>query len=138
VTEIVSFLAEKAVDPEDPTTRLVSMSFDEMKIEEDLSYDSGLKMCPGLVTSCMAANEEDADKLATHVITVLLKGLTVNWKQIISFAFTAKCTSPELVWEYIKSAIIAVRQQGLKVTTLLCDSAGQNTAIGNLLRRRME
>ena len=131
--EIVKFLPDKVIDPEDPSSNLCVLTFDEMKLEEGVSYDRGLKRCLGLVTPSLAHDENEQDKLSTHVLAIVLKGLRGHWKQIISYAFTTQTTKPDLLWKYLKSVIVDVHKVGLKVIMLSADMGGTNTAIGNLL-----
>ena len=71
----MKFLPDKVIDPEDPSSNLCVLTFDEMKLEEGVSYDTGLKRCLGLVTPSLAHDENEQDKLSTHVLAIVLKGL---------------------------------------------------------------
>jgi len=131
--EIIMLLPVKAVNPEDTTSDLCVTPFDAMKIGEAVTYDKSLKHCVSLVTPCVAGDEAGEETLATHVLAVVLKELTGHWKQKISYVFITQKTSAQMIWEYLKSVMISVHENSLKVVMLSSDIGGNNVAIVNLI-----
>ena len=97
--------------------RQCSLVFDEMSLKSQLAYDKNLDYIVGYTAD---------GKLATHVLVFMIRGLSMKWKQAISFHFTHNTVASATLAEFIIRSIQRLHDIGLSVRCIVCDQAATN------------
>ncbi|XP_039305684.1 uncharacterized protein LOC120357890 [Solenopsis invicta] len=96
---------------------------DEMDIKKSLEYDVSTGSFIGQ-TTC-----EERAKLSTTVVVFMLRGLTENWKQIISWHLTSKSSDDCVMTQLLLEIVEEIEKIGFRVHGLVCDMGPKNQAI---------
>ena len=118
------------------TEKHVALSFDEMRIREDLVYDKSLSKIVGFTdlgdvnselqkfASCDKEQLSYRPPIATHMFVFMIRGITTKFRFPYAHFPTTEITSSylhHLVWE----AIRRIESLGLKVLSVTCDGAAE-------------
>ncbi|TGZ48982.1 hypothetical protein DBV15_12072 [Temnothorax longispinosus] len=118
---------------------------DEMDIKKSLEYDVSTVISLSLYTvhkfigvthwfeiqrSFIGQTTcEERAKLNTTVVVFMLRGLTENWKQIISWHLTSKSSDDCVMTQLLLEIVEEIEKIGFRVHGLICDMGPKNQAI---------
>lgn len=109
--------------------RLCVLLFDEMALKASITYNERKDHVIGFVTDGQKTKPEYAD----HAQVFMIRGLTRNYKQPVSYTFSAGATSgPELA-KQIKDVIRELQEAGLIVLATISDQGTNNRSANKLL-----
>jgi len=103
--------------------------FDEVSLEPQLQYDDNVGCIVGFEDNGLDRTQRFAD----HSLVFMIKGITKNFKQPISYTFCESSTKRYDLANQIKNVLKAVHLSGLKVVGTICDQGTTNTAAINVL-----
>ena len=139
VIEMLTSEAEKAGLYEEEHKQYVGLLADEIKIKEDLVYDASTGELIGFINLDEVGNaldrlenllsEDKVDKKpdrATHMLVVMLRGATTNFKFPLVCYPTKTATSPVLFSILWKAIEYVELHAGLHVLFVTCDGASPN------------
>lgn len=116
--------------------KYLALLVDEISIKEDLIYKASTGEIVGFCQLNESSNKlkdlekqikEDGDNLpiATHIMQLMIRGITTSFKHPLAFFPCHKMKAPELysiVWECLEN----IHLFGLKILVVVCDKAGIN------------
>ena len=118
--------------------RHVALSFDEMRVREDLLYDKASSRIIGCVhlgdvndgiadldRTLRGGGAADRKPIATHMLVIMIRGITTTLRFPYAHFPTSEVTASylyDIVWE----AIRRIESIGLKVASVTCDGAATN------------
>lgn len=103
--------------------------FDEVSLEPQLQYDDNVGCIVGFEDNGLDRTQRFAD----HNLVFMIKGITNNFKQPISYTFCESSTKRYDLANQITNVLKAVHLSGLKVVDTICDQGTTNTAAINIL-----
>ena len=112
--------------------RYVVLSFDEMKIKENLVYDKYSGQLVGYVDlgdpETNYASFKDPDSLATHVLVFYIRGLASDLKFDSGYFGTRDVTAHQLLMQFWKVVAVLEDTCNLHVIAAVSDGASSNRA----------
>lgn len=112
-----------------PEERLCTLIFDEMFLKANLSYNERKDKVIGFVTDGKSTKQEFAD----HAQVYMIRGLVKNYKQPLSYTFSAAATSGQEIKNQIKENVTALQDAGFIVVAMICDQGTNNRQAIKLL-----
>lgn len=106
--------------------KICILSFDEMSIKSALQYNQHLDMVTGYENFGSGNSQCNRNKLATHALVFMIRGLYKHWKQAIGYFFSADSTPASVLKQLMFQAIDYSTEAGLKVVALVCDQTSIN------------
>lgn len=103
--------------------RFCVLSFDEMEISREESYDKNRGKRYGKITL------GNTNKLGSKLLLVLLRSVKNNWKQVIGAHITDGSPAPELTKQFIYDCLEFCKKGGLKVVSLSSDMGNENRSL---------
>ena len=135
--EVNAQLIEEA-DIKEEKDKYVVLSFDEMKIREDLVFDKHSCSLLGFIDigdvsntlysferQCKGEVNDTADKVATHMLAFMVRGIFSKFEFPYAHFPTKGATGEELfpiVWDGVRN----LEESGLRVMVITCDGASPN------------
>ena len=121
----------------------VSLSFDEMKVSEGLVYSHSTGQILGFTSlgdlndklqsytrSCQ--DEKASPAIASHVLTLMVRGICASYHAAIAFFSTQGVTSDQL-YNIILEAVELLELRGFNVCALVSDGAAPNRTFYSML-----
>lgn len=108
---------------------LACLSFDEMSLTQRVEFDKGLKRYLGFISPEIARDEAEKKMKATHCLAIMVRGLTVHWKQLLTYLLTGDSIDPERLWSYMEMLVVACGRLNIPVVTVSSDMGGGNLAL---------
>jgi hypothetical protein len=107
------------------------LMLDEMQTRKCLQYDKGLgkfigNISPDVSVNVQSKSNVNESSLATHVLVVMARGITIKWKQIVGFFFTGDSVAGEILWGLIKKIIQLMGQKKINVRAVVSDMGAAN------------
>lgn len=125
-SRLLDMLASKlSVLPE--SDRDCCLLIDEVQLKEKMEYDKGLKRLVGTVSDCLSVPEQA--KLASHSLCFMVRGLRVNWKQVIAWYMTGNSVPGDKQWSLAKEIIEQLYSRGVTVVAVVSDMGPNNQAM---------
>ena len=128
-SQIVAELSSKTKDFSS-LEKYIVLSFDEMKIQDDLVYDKNTGELIGFIdlgdTDVNRATLANMEKIATHVLVFLVKSVMNPLSYSFATFATSGVTSYQLFPIFWRAVSILELQCKLKVLATTCDGASQN------------
>lgn len=115
--DVMALLAEK-MSKLSGVDRNCILSFDEMAITKNISYDNSLDQFIGF-------SGRNPNLVASSALVFLLKGLKESWKQIVGYFFTFNETADSLQ-QNIEEVLGELCTTGANVVAVVCDQATTN------------
>ena len=112
-----------------PKHKLCILTFDEMAIAANLSYDKHNDLIKGF---CDDGNDRSAT-FTDHVLVFMVRGIFKKYKQPIAYSFCAGSTKTANLKCQIKTILKEIMAAGLKVVATTCDQGATNMAAINAL-----
>lgn len=109
--------------------KLCTLIFDEMALSPHFDYNTKKDRISGVVNYC----GEATNKIADHVLVFMIRGITRNYKQPLTYSFCAGTTPKEVLAVQIKEIITKLHATGLRVLATICDQGTSNTSAINYL-----
>lgn len=109
--------------------KLCNLMFDEMAIGANLSYNVRKDQVVGFVNNGSTSNQGYAD----HAQVFMIRGLIQNYKQAISYSFSASATKGAELCRQMKEIIKEIQKTGLIVIATVRDQGTNNRHAINLL-----
>ena len=110
--------------------KFVVISFDEMKVQEDLVWDKHTNELIGFVDlgdpAMNFSTFKEADKIATHVLVFLIKSVVNPLSYSLATFATTGVTSSQLFMLFWRAVAILEMTCSLKVIAVTCDGASPN------------
>lgn len=82
-----------------------------------------------------AGHSTDSERkdLGTHLITILARGISSPWKQVIAIGITSGSTKPQALHKFVDEGIKFLENCGLYVTSLTSDMGTNNRAFWTMV-----
>ena len=79
----------------------------------------------------LVSSEKDDCKvhLACHALVYMIRGLTSNWKQVVSYYLTGVSVSCETMWQLTQSIVMSLADIGINVRVVVSDMGASNRAM---------
>ncbi|XP_053625003.1 uncharacterized protein LOC128683403 [Plodia interpunctella] len=109
--------------------KLCAVIFDEMALKANISFNQRRDLITGFVTNGADTKPDFSD----HAQVFMLRGIVKNYKQAVSYTFSAAATKgPELA-KQLKAVIKKVIEAGFIVVATICDQGTNNRQAINIL-----
>lgn len=109
--------------------RLCTLVFDEMSLSPHFEYNRKKDRISGFVNY----TGESKQKIADHVLVFMIRGVTRNYKQPVSYSFCSGSTQKEILATQIKAIITKLQDIGFIVLPTICDQGTSNSSAINYL-----
>ena len=104
-----------------------------MALRQKLEYDKGLKRYIGFISPEIARDEKEKNRLATHALVFIVRGLSLHLKQVIGYVLTGPSTKSARLWKYVKQIIHRLTVERLDVRGVVTDIGSNNTGLWSML-----
>jgi len=134
-------LLKSVISKLDESEREVVICFDEMAITQRIDFNPTLKTFTGFISKEVSKDEyfesdNPQDYIADKVLVFMIKFVSCNYKQPIAYYYTNKHLDNQKMADVILDLIFNFEtDSGIGVHGILCDQAGQNRGIFNILRK---
>ena len=125
--DFINFISKKTSSLNDSDCILM---LDEVQIRKCVMFDKGLNSFIGYISQEFILKEKpNKDNLASHVLVVMARGISVRWKQIIAYCFTGDSVSGEKLWQLMKEIIVKLGEKNVCVRAVVSDMGASNQAM---------
>ncbi|CAH0717089.1 unnamed protein product, partial [Brenthis ino] len=112
-----------------PDDRLCCLLFDEMALTPHFDYNKKSDRIIGLVDNGISTQ----NKIADHVLVVMIRGIFKNYKQPISYTFCSGSTKRDDLCLLIRTLTKKLTSVGFTVLATVCDQGTSNVSAVNYL-----
>lgn len=133
VLDLLKIKSEKLMRAE----KVVSLVFDEMALQEHLNYDARRDVFEGF-EDYGDQRQNDAMKMCNHAMVIMIKGLYVNFKQVIGYYLSREAMSADSFKEIFLDIIKNIQDTGFIIKTVVCDLGTNNVRLRKLLSVSVE
>lgn len=109
--------------------KLVSMAFDEMSLQENISHNKSTDQLEGFED----LETERSQYLANHSNVFMIRSITEDWKQPVGYFLTHSTMKSEVIKEKLVEGIRKVNQTGYIIKVVVLDQGANNQKAYRLL-----
>lgn len=112
-----------------PFERECNLAFDEVAIKKNITYNIATDSIDGVEDY----GNRRSDKLGSHIIVFMVRGLFSRWKFILNYYVSETCVKAEILQNLVKKNLDLAKRLNLSIRSTSCDQGSNNRKYFKLL-----
>ena len=129
----INAIKEAYANEKDENKRLGILIFDEVKLREDIRFNSSTLKIDGFVDLGDETPDSNKNILANHALVFMFVPLLCNWIQPVAIYASKNATPGDILSKILIQVIIQLEQSGVKVIAFTCDGSQSNKRVWTIL-----